>query len=462
MEVDDRTMTELKTSVGVLSDRETQSSENPAENSAHIFELSRDCFGELLDWLSLKDLHAFGQTCKLLQKIAGHVFQTTYCAAFAECKPDGIYIDSLNVNAFCSFISRLSFQNDNIKCFEFAATKDFKYLNRILLNGIHLTDEKIVYLKKLLKKAETVELTHCTIDGDVYKKLLKRCINMKRLCVNVNEPVGTVIGTDNKWLLRPFPKLEYFELSGIGQKTNVNELITFFELNGNIHKFATNDQCLLMKWTKKTNVLRNLTDLAVHCVVYKNDRPQSFRKTTRRLRKLNKYVQLYVDHAYQSTLNKISSKQRIEKFHAQSLSVIRTDRVFFFPLGHLVELCIPFVLNDIDVVIMAKQLENLQQLLVDTAQPEIILTFIRHSVRLERIAVRLLESGFGNKMNCLTVDVSMWNKERAKLTMAEKTIVYVNEIVYLATKWTKDKIDGEFVKLKRFDTFDWNHDFGFV
>lgn len=50
-------------------------SDNPSELKsvfpieAPIFALNIDCFEEIFDYLSLKDVHSFGQTCKALQKV---------------------------------------------------------------------------------------------------------------------------------------------------------------------------------------------------------------------------------------------------------------------------------------------------------------------------------------------------------------------------------------------------------
>lgn len=55
-----------------------------------IFKMIADCWYEVFDFLSMEDVHSFGQTCKAFQQIAGEYFQWKYGAVTACC--DGIYI----------------------------------------------------------------------------------------------------------------------------------------------------------------------------------------------------------------------------------------------------------------------------------------------------------------------------------------------------------------------------------
>ena len=51
------------------------------ESHTTIFRLNMDCFEAIFDYLSLKDLHSFGQTCRAMQQMAGDYFQRNFKSA---------------------------------------------------------------------------------------------------------------------------------------------------------------------------------------------------------------------------------------------------------------------------------------------------------------------------------------------------------------------------------------------
>lgn len=55
------------------------------------------------------------------------------------------------------------------------------------------------------------------------------------------------------------------------------------------------------------------------------------------------------------------------------------------------------------------------------------------------------------------INLDRLNRERAKLPNAEKITLYVDERLYLATKWTRRETDLPFIRLKRFESFEMYH-----
>lgn len=69
------------------------------EITPNIFKLDIDCFDEIFEYLSIKDLHSFGQTCRAMHKVAGEYFKRNHSAAEKFCHKDGTKYFKL-----CAFI----------------------------------------------------------------------------------------------------------------------------------------------------------------------------------------------------------------------------------------------------------------------------------------------------------------------------------------------------------------------
>lgn len=167
----------------------------------------------------------------------------------------------------------------DVSLFELAKSHEFKQLKQVKFRGISFTDEKIRSVLHILTKAEAVELYECTIRGEFYDKLLRYCPNINRLVVepilnSSNSILGwddryerdlhSFIGTGNKWLLRQYPKLNYFGLHACTTNYQTAELKSFFRLNPNIRKLATYGDNLLWAtddWLFKSNL--DLDELAI-------------------------------------------------------------------------------------------------------------------------------------------------------------------------------------------------------
>lgn len=84
---------------------------NKEKQLPDIFKLTVDCFEEVFDYLSLKDLAAIGQTCKRMQRIAGHCFQQNFGAAIVTFDGGNFYLDRVRINCFKNFTQNIRVLN---------------------------------------------------------------------------------------------------------------------------------------------------------------------------------------------------------------------------------------------------------------------------------------------------------------------------------------------------------------
>lgn len=84
-----------------------------------ILALNVDCFYEIFDWLSLKDLIAIANTCIRIQKMAGDFFQLNYITKSARVENDGIFISSIPANVFSEYIQKVSISGDRLGAYRF-------------------------------------------------------------------------------------------------------------------------------------------------------------------------------------------------------------------------------------------------------------------------------------------------------------------------------------------------------
>lgn len=136
-----------------------------------------------LNWIStpLVDLHAMNQTCKRLRQVAGYFFWPTYKNADVKCKNGGIFIDNTQINGFCEFVRSISIVDDDLQCFHFIKSNEFKSLKQITLRRIRLTTEKIACIKHILNKIEAVTLLSCAVGREFYGEFLRYCVKVKHI-----------------------------------------------------------------------------------------------------------------------------------------------------------------------------------------------------------------------------------------------------------------------------------------
>lgn len=126
------------------------------EPTSAIFNLIGDCCYEIFGWLTLKDLHSFGQTCEWAQQMAGTYFQSIYSRTQIECRTgccNAFGIRNLNrckVDGFRKFFPELFISMSSLLPFYITKANCSHSIKRITLQT-HLMPTKIDCLKTVLK-----------------------------------------------------------------------------------------------------------------------------------------------------------------------------------------------------------------------------------------------------------------------------------------------------------------------
>lgn len=203
-----------------------------------IFQLNKHCFYEIFEYLCLKDLHSFGQTCKRMNEVAGDYFKQTHSWHRKFFKKDGIYTDIFNkhgnvrsihtpgFNKFITCITHYCNLNDKHKYIK-SHINEFESVSHIYVKC--LNNKSVKYLGKLLPQLEILHINDCLVDGDFYDLILKHCKNLKAIYVEYSN-------INFNWLLQEYPKLEHLYLTPNQRHSQIDELREFFVRNPNVYR----------------------------------------------------------------------------------------------------------------------------------------------------------------------------------------------------------------------------------
>lgn len=429
--------------------------ELPSESAAAaaIFTLNIDCFDMIFDYLSMKDIHSFGQTSKAMQQIAGEYFERNFKSAEKFSGIDGIYSvfsdnngvinQRTQTSAFNRFINYFSHYYENLEPLRYIQLhcESLQSLNHIYLVCLKLNTAKIECLRQILSKLEVLQIRQCTIDGDFYDCFLKFCRNLKR--IYIQDDLGYILDENqNPWLLQEYPHLEHLQLIP-RYSFKINELNGFFERNPQIESFSTSSRCL---WENrheliKSNVKLDKLEIQILDNYHRHlINMQSICNLLNEFKKNGFYQRLYL---YVKRVDKQCSEHVITLNALEMLSIRQfTECYSLCQLNNLKELEITNAVNLKELETLSN-LRNLERLtLSNTVTVNDILPFIRCSAKLYRIHVNFNE-GFLN--------LCKLNDERKKLASARKIIIYVSDNVFLATKWTAmyGVINLDFIEMRR-------------
>lgn len=447
-------------------------------SQSEIFKLKIDNFEEIFDCLSLKDLAALGQTCYRMRGYVGYYIKTNYAATRFVSRSDGFYIDNntqfdgIKFNGLSSFLKNIVFHHlEQYEGFIDIPTgtiiphmeaDGFKSLKEIRLKpGVVITTIGISRINEILNQVKTVKLDYPKFidsEAEFYESFLKYCTAIKRLCI-LGKCHSPIVGTDNSWLYRKYPKLEHFVLTAI-KSGPIDELKTFFEQNTNIHSFATNIEMIMANRdvfkmiTPKWNVLsikfkcRNTLNLDARDFLIELYTCGLFKKLH-----VSLITSFIIDH---EIANYLASLKFLEKISIDG--VFRYEYMDLTPIVHLKQLCIFQIPRVNNMKMLVEKLVNLEFVQFTFVKFDDILPFVRHSPKLTKIVVyRLME--FDENM----LNIEELNKERSKLVNARKVTMFVQEHIYLAAKWAKNQTNCSFIEIKRGSSYDAiNHSFDYT
>lgn len=460
----------------------------PGKN--HLFKLNIDCLDKIFDYLSVKDLHSFGQTCKTIQQAAGEYFKLNHAAAPKYSENDGIYTEysdnsgvinertqTSGFNRFITYVSHYYERKTPLEYIEKHGSEleSFQHLYLVCTN---LSQSKINRFKKLFDRIEIVQIRNCTLEVDFYASFLKFCTNMKQLLVQEADVgshrnrYGYGSGQEeqtNSWLQQHYPKLEHLEL--IPQYSNqITELCQFFDRNPNVRSLSVSSRCLLANRNEllKSNAKLDVLEVKVFQVPRfyydddddeEDDHYQTIRKLVQQLHENGFYKRLhfYVQRISQQCCDQLVQLPGLEKLCIKYFSYSPMNNLT--QLTALKELVILDGANKKDMEMLANSLVNLKRLFLDKATFQDLLPFIRCSVKLH--TVKFFPKNENNGMVGDIFKLITANSEREKLFDAKKVTVYVPDNIFLATKWriNNGNTNMSMVEMKRTHAYAWDNHF---
>lgn len=429
--------------------------------SSSIWKLNLDCFYDVFDYLNLDDLIAIGRTCKWMQRLAGQFIHENYRAKRKTCHGIDIYMSwpPRNVAIFCEFFEKMYIFGNFSSGYNYVGLNCTSFLCELRMTQIDLTDYEIECIKGILNGVEIVEMEHCTIKSDFYENFLRFCPKLKRLSVSrssYDRDHGIVIGSNNDWLFRTYPTLEHLELTDLYEFMN-QELMAFFQRNPNVRIFSTDAKSLLanrdafLECDIKLNRLAiEFHPQAINSEIEPNAIVDFFYKQLIKLHKRAFFQEL---HLYITFLDHQINVQKL--FTLEPLTMlggyINSIEV---SAANVTELNITEGCSVIDLDSLPDKVPNLERIHFSNASSDHILPFIRHSPKLMQMKIENLIDG-SHLLNG-ALDLNALNLKRQKLIKARKLIIYVNERVFLATKWQNMQMFFNRLEVRRGESFDWN------
>lgn len=392
-------------------------------SSSPFLKLDADCLEELFEWLSLADLLTLRQSCKRLKQVIDFFIKANYPAV-------KIGYGRIKITNF----SELQ-EMDEVK---------MKMVEDASLLVDTITPEQMAILKRILPQLERLKIHIYQFDN--FDSILKWCPNLKYLSVNrsVNE-------TDY-WFQRQFPMMEHLEIT---QKMTITPM-KFLQVNPNIRILSIVGECLEANRNHFLESNIKIDQLKVLISIFHNQIADTIEQLHEQ--GFHKRLHLTICILRQADMDRIASIPGMEKFCPFPILSLRFNEAFTWPtMPYLRELSIYHFNLIPDVNFVAKKFKNVERVFFRKGRPEDIIAFIRYASKVKEIKVHNLQEGahFQNGI----IDLLALNNERKRLAGACKVTIYVEEVTFLSTKFSKVKTEFSLITLKRVDAVEWSPDF---
>lgn len=384
--------------------------------------LNISCLEDIFEWLSICELRPLRQTCKRF-RWAVDTFIQLYCPGDSTAKI--LHINRQNISEF---------RNMDSHSRQLCKTENFSYDK--------LGADQVKSIQSFLTEVEVVLLqSNFDINLD---ELLIFCKNMKFLFVDE----WLTESSSKEWTMRHYPALQYLQF---GMDSTV-DLKAFLERNPNIRTFVAPSEYLL---ANGPNLIGSRVKLDQLVVNYLNS--FGICDLLNKLHDEGVYKRLRVQNHIKEE-QKMSELTKLRALDSLHLGLI-TICVALPPLDNLKELIFGKIHSNYDVEKTAKNLRNLERLRFSRATFNFIIPFLRHSTKIRHIAIKRIARG--DLITNDIIDLEALNKEREKLKGGRKVAIYVDEKMFLATKWAIPTIDLQFVQLKRIQAIKWEEYYNF-
>lgn len=415
------------------------------EELSPIFKLNLDCCEEIFIFLSLNDLHSLSQTCNTMQRAVGSYFQSNYRALKIGIKCGAFCLDQLQLSGFSRFIENICI-DDGMENFLFAGALCNTSIRRMYFDVACLTKAKIECIKGLLSKVEIITLSECIVVDDLYASFLKFCPNLKRLSIVSYDEF------ENRWLFHSYPQLEYLKLGG-QVAFQFDDIQRFFENNPKCSSFWIDARFLLEHRHSFMEAELRWSDITTSMAPNDAEDMIQFLILLKEFHKLGVYQRLHLflnGHGWnESFFKQLASVPALvnlcieyfENFDVRGLNDLKK-----------LEIYMPMNVPLIKMEMLAINLLNLERIIFREASTNDILPFICHARKLKEIRVCSLKKGiyFDNGY----LNLHKLNEEREKLNGARTVMIYVDEKVFLATKWKSVKSETVLVEIRRISAYE--------
>lgn len=456
----------------------TQSKSHESQNSPRtnpnpqLFKLNTDCFDEIFEWLSQEDLDALGQTCKVMQLVTGDYFQRTFPALPAIVGDDGLYVNNsirtlssrtpCKLHSFDKFMKKISISEnaqsvgDGVGMFCYVGSNCMKSIKHIQFRNVYLGQMELEWIGKILENIETITFEDCVIQKPFYKKFPKLCGNLRSLNVKDCRWITTdANGID--WLHYKYAKLEHF---GWIQR-DIIELKSLVQLNPKIRSFSTSFSSCVQSYTGlRKGDLNEIDDLYIELDDWNRDLfYQDIYNQLNVIYELGGYKRLHIITSYfdNGLFEKMSLLQGL---YSLSLHEIN-DRYTLPKLEQLKELNIRYINLDINTemikqneYINSKLFKNIERVYFKFTKFIHLIPFLYFAPTLRAVKMGIILDR-QNFSSC--IDLREIDSRRKNLKNARKVTIYVDDNVYIPTKWINPKIEFKYVEMKRANAQEWNN-----
>lgn len=412
----------------------------------HILNLNLDCLNEILALLSLEDLHSVCESCKVLQQIVGSYFQHNYKTLKIWINYNAFRLDQLQLvlNGFSEYIENICI-DDSIENFRFAEANCSLNLKKIYFHVVHFTEAKIQCMKRILSNVEIIMLSECHIENDLYGNFLRFCVKLRRLSVVFYEDFP------NQWLYEFYPQLEYLKLAG--QITfSFIDVQWFFRNNPNCTSFWIDARYLLENQEALLDSNLQWIDLTSCITPNHADNVYDFIVLLKELHERGAYQRLHLflngkewDELFFRALSSVPALVNLclEYFDNYNLSEL--------PNLEKLEVYMPLNVTVEKLESLAINLLNLERIAFGEASLAEILPFFSHAKKLREVRVHTLKDGGVVRGGPLNVHVL--NAARESLNGARKVTMYVDETVFLKTRWANVQANFNYIEIRRMSAY---------
>lgn len=426
-----------------------------SEELTTMLAMNNDCLEATLDYLSLRDLVHVYKTCTQLQEVAGQFFEVNFPSRAFGKHGDLLSEHSVvKINCFSPHVQRIFMDDGNLSAFNynrFQALKEIEFYRGSL--------KSIEFIANVLPTIETLKFIHCELVGDLYKRFLRHCRQLKRLYVRDNyygEQGKILIGTSNSWLAKTYPSLTHFE---IYSQRKIDQVIHFLQTNNNICKFSTTLDFLVQNWGLISKSGIKLDVLSIFHA-YNNVDANVFNPFVQQLMAKQKnglfqQLHLYFHCTREKYVYPQDALPLIKIWHAKS----GVPHINLSRLNNLDQLYISNTSQIIDLNATLIDLKKLNYIYFASEKLVNVLNVMKCLPKLKQIQIDTITNGIYFNEDKSVLDLAALNGERTKLKYSIKLTVYVKENVYVATKKAFKNTKFNLIEVKRQESYAGFHDF---